>query len=91
MRCDAALGRRLGLDVSDVHAVVGDLEDRGQVARTRDPGDRRRNVLELTGAGRRELGRLERRVLTAQAELLAPLSSMARRQLVTALVRLAER
>jgi DNA-binding MarR family transcriptional regulator len=34
----AGLGRRLGMDVSDVHAVVGELEGRGQVARSRDPG-----------------------------------------------------
>jgi MarR family transcriptional regulator, lower aerobic nicotinate degradation pathway regulator len=81
----AGLGRRLGLDVSDVHAVVGVLEERGYVGRTRDRGDRRRNVLHLTAAGKRELARLERRVLAAQDKLLAPLSDSARRQLVAAL------
>ena len=81
----AALGRRLGLDVSDVHTVVGELEERGSLARTRDPADRRRNVLRLTASGRRELARLERRVGAAQDALLAPLSATARRQLVTAL------
>jgi DNA-binding MarR family transcriptional regulator len=81
----AGLGRRLGLDVSDVHGVVGDLDDRGYVARTRDPDDRRRNVLELTAEGRREVARLERRVLAAQDELLAPLTPAARKALVAAL------
>jgi MarR family transcriptional regulator, lower aerobic nicotinate degradation pathway regulator len=81
----AGLGRRMGLDVSDVHAVVGDLEGRGHVSRTRDPDDRRRNILILTPAGRRELARLERRVLAAQEALLSGLSATARRQLVTAL------
>jgi DNA-binding MarR family transcriptional regulator len=81
----AGLGRRMGLDVSDVHAVVGDLEGRGHVSRTRDPDDRRRNILILTPAGRRELARLERRVLVAQEALLSGLSATARRQLVTAL------
>jgi MarR family transcriptional regulator, lower aerobic nicotinate degradation pathway regulator len=87
----AELGRRLGLDVSDVHAVVGDLEERKAVSRSRDPDDRRRNVLVLTGSGRRELTRLERRVAAAQEALLAPLSATARRQLVSALRQLAER
>ena len=86
----AGLGRRLGLDVSDVHAVVGELEERGWVARTRDPADRRRNVLRLTASGRRELARLDRRVRSAQEELLAPLSATARRQLSAALGTLLE-
>jgi DNA-binding MarR family transcriptional regulator len=86
----AALGRRLGLDVSDVHAVVSELEERGSVARTRDPADRRRNVLTLTARGRRELAGLERRVRAAQDALLAPLSPTARRQLVSALRMLAD-
>jgi DNA-binding MarR family transcriptional regulator len=81
----AGLGRRLGMDVSDVHAVVGELEGRGHVSRTRDPGDRRRNVLILTATGRRELARLEKRVLAAQDALLTGLPENARRQLVTAL------
>jgi DNA-binding MarR family transcriptional regulator len=84
----AGLGRRLGLDVSDVHAVVGELESRGYVARQRDESDRRRNVLALTAPGRRELARLERRLQAVQAELLAPLSTTARRQLTVALGRL---
>jgi MarR family transcriptional regulator, lower aerobic nicotinate degradation pathway regulator len=79
------LGRRLGLDVSDVHAVVSELEGRGYVARTRDPDDRRRNVLELTAVGRRQTARLERRVLAAQDELLAPLTPAARKALLAAL------
>jgi MarR family transcriptional regulator, lower aerobic nicotinate degradation pathway regulator len=81
----AGLGRRLGMDVSDVHAVVGELEGRGQVARSRDPEDRRRNVLILTSGGRRELARLEKRVLAAQEALLDGLSPTARRQLLAAL------
>ena len=81
----AGLGRRLGMDVSDVHAVVGELEGRGHVTRSRDPQDRRRNVLILTSGGRRELARLEKRVLAAQEALLDGLSPTARRQLLAAL------
>jgi MarR family transcriptional regulator, lower aerobic nicotinate degradation pathway regulator len=86
----AELGRRLGLDVSDVHAVVTELEEQGSVARRRDPADRRRNVLTLTARGRRRLAGLERRVAAAQDALLDPLSPTARQRLVSALRTLAE-
>src|SRR5919201_4044580 len=38
----AALGRRLWIDRSDMHALLNDLEERGHVARARDQHDRRR-------------------------------------------------
>lgn len=77
----AALGRRLAMDRSDMHAVLAVLEDRGLVARERDPGDRRRNVIELTRAGTAALARLDTRVHEAQAALLQPLKAGERREL----------
>src|SRR5215210_6051604 len=47
----AALGRRLAADRSDMHRTVGDLEARGLIAREPDPADRRRNVVTLTAPG----------------------------------------
>lgn len=85
----AALGRRIGLDVSDVHAVVSDLEERGLLVRSRDSADRRRNTISLSPAGHRETARLEARLLAVQEQLLAPLSANARRQLLAALGTLA--
>src|SRR5580704_15333964 len=41
----AALGRRLWIDRSDLHAILNDLEERGWAARIRDDHDRRRNVV----------------------------------------------
>ena len=52
----AALGRRLAADRSDMHRTVGELESRGLIAREPDPEDRRRNVVTLTGARRRGAG-----------------------------------
>src|SRR5215469_12064522 len=54
----AELGRRLSIDRSDLHALLAELEQDGSVARARDELDRRRNVVTLTRAGARALGRL---------------------------------
>jgi DNA-binding MarR family transcriptional regulator len=86
----AALGRRLWIDRSDLHAILNDLEEKGLVARVRDEQDRRRNVVELTRAGRTALARLDKRVDAAQDALLAPLSRADRRELIRLLQRLAD-
>jgi DNA-binding MarR family transcriptional regulator len=77
----AALGRRLWIDRSDLHAILNDLEDGGLVERVRDETDRRRNVVELTRAGKTALRRLDKRVDGAQDALLAPLGAAERREL----------
>ena len=77
----AALGRRLWIDRSDLHAILNDLEERGWVARVRDDQDRRRNVVALTRAGGTALARLDKRVDAAQDALLAPLPAADRREL----------
>ena len=86
----AALGRRLGIDRSDLHAVLNDLERDGLVGRVRDEQDRRRNAVELTRAGARALKRLDARVRAAQETLLEPLSAAERRALSRSLTRLVE-
>ncbi|WP_445147685.1 MarR family winged helix-turn-helix transcriptional regulator [Baekduia sp. Peel2402] len=86
----AAIGRRLALDRSDLHAIVGDLERDGLIARARDASDRRRNTVALTPKGKAALKRLDARVRQAQDELLAPLSSKEREQLVALLTRVVE-
>lgn len=71
----ATLGRQCGIDRSDVVAVVNELAARELVERGPDPEDRRRNVITLTPAGKRQLRRLERQLARVQDELLAPLSA----------------
>jgi MarR family transcriptional regulator, lower aerobic nicotinate degradation pathway regulator len=87
----AALGRRLGIDRSDMVAVINDLERDGLVARAEDERDRRRNVVRATPAGRKALKRLGARVDAAQAALLEPLSAAERRTLERLLARVVER
>jgi MarR family transcriptional regulator, lower aerobic nicotinate degradation pathway regulator len=84
----ATLGRRLWIDRSDLHALLGELEVDGFVARVRDEQDRRRNVVRLTPRGRAALKRLEKRIDDAQNALLQPLTKTERRQLVGLLERL---
>jgi MarR family transcriptional regulator, lower aerobic nicotinate degradation pathway regulator len=84
----AALGRRVWIDRSDLHAVVGELERKGLVARVRDEDDRRRNLVALTDAGAAALERLGAQVQAAQAALLEPLSAAERRELRRLLTKL---
>jgi MarR family transcriptional regulator, lower aerobic nicotinate degradation pathway regulator len=86
----AALGRRLWIDRSDVVAVIDDLEHGGLVARERDERDRRRNVIRVTAAGRRARKRLDARIEEAQAALLEPLSATEKRALQRLLTRVVE-
>src|SRR3990170_2106563 len=48
---------RLGVDRTTMVGLLDGLEAKGLVARRADPGDRRRNVLELTGDGHKTLAR----------------------------------
>lgn len=86
----AELGRRIGIDRSDIVALINGLEDRALVVRARDAHDRRRNTVTLTPAGRRALTNLERRVERAQQQFLAPLDDDERRTLVALLQRLVD-
>jgi DNA-binding MarR family transcriptional regulator len=83
-----SLGRRTGIDRSDVVAALDEMAERGFVRRTRDEADLRRNVVSVTAAGRRQFRRLDRLVLGVQDDLLAPLSASERRTLVALLGRI---
>jgi|SRR4051794_27797610 len=85
----AELGRRLGIDRSDMAAVANELEARGYLTRERDEQDRRRNVVSLTANGRTALERMDAAVDAAQTQLLAPLSAAERDELARLLARLA--
>ncbi|GAA0222218.1 hypothetical protein GCM10010492_20480 [Saccharothrix mutabilis subsp. mutabilis] len=86
----ADLGRRGGVDRSDVVATVNELADRGFVERAVDPADRRRNIVTITDAGAAHLRHLDDVLARAQDTLLAPLSAADREDLVRMLSRLAE-
>ena len=78
----ADLGRLVGLDRSDVTAAINDLAAQGLVERATDPADRRRNVVTITEVGRAHLEEMEALLARAQDELLTPLSTAERAELV---------
>ncbi|MGV9385480.1 MarR family winged helix-turn-helix transcriptional regulator [Nonomuraea sp. NPDC003707] len=86
----AALGRRTGIDRSDMVATVNDLAERQLLERAPDPDDRRRNIITITAAGRSQLTHLDRLLAAAQDEFLSPLPPADRQNLIDLLTRLVE-
>ncbi|MFJ6748910.1 MarR family winged helix-turn-helix transcriptional regulator [Streptomyces sp. NPDC091266] len=85
----AELGRTLGIDPKDMVAVVGDLQQEELVTRTPDPGDRRKNAVAISAAGKRRLRRTQRLGDEANAELTASLTPREREQLIALLTKIA--
>lgn len=82
------IGRRCGIDQSDMHAMLNELTEQRHVARTPDPGDRRRNLITLTDAGRRRLEELDTRLTRVQDDVLNALSATERDTLIALLTRI---
>jgi DNA-binding MarR family transcriptional regulator len=77
----ADLARSTAVDRSDVVGVLAELERRALIRRTVDPANRRRNIVSVTPAGRRQLAALDTVLDGVQEAVLAPLSPSERRQL----------
>lgn len=86
----AQIGRRLGVDRSDVVALINRLQDDKLVLRNPDPDDRRRNTIRLTTAGKRRLRRIDAQVDRAQDDVLACLDATDRQTLTTLLQRVVD-
>lgn len=84
----SALSDRTGIYRSDLVGALNELTERGLVARSPDPDDRRRNVVNISTAGRQQLRRLDTALRHAQEQLLAPLSGPDRQRLLDLLGRL---
>ena len=82
------LGRLASMDAATVKGVVGRLETLGLVARSADPGDKRRLTVEITPEGRALVGRTYAPAVTAMEEGLAPLNAAERVTLMALLSRL---
>lgn len=77
--------QRLGIDRTTMVALLDALEGKGLVSRHPHADDRRRNVVELTDAGRDVLRRATEASDDAEREFLARLSPQAAQQLRSSL------
>ncbi|SDP09237.1 MarR family winged helix-turn-helix transcriptional regulator [Actinacidiphila guanduensis] len=67
------LAEALSLDPSNVVALLKELEERDLVLRRRDPLDRRRHIIELSGKGQDEVARSLARGVAVEDHLFAAL------------------
>jgi DNA-binding MarR family transcriptional regulator len=79
----------LGVDPSRLVALLDSLEERGLIVRQRDPHDRRRHMVSITPAGKRELTRIRILIRQVEDEFFAPLDPEGRKAFHELLLRLA--
>lgn len=85
----AEIGRRLGVDPSDMVAALNDLEADSLLTRERDARDKRRNIIALTDAGMIKLREFDAAIAAAQGDYLAGLTGTERETFVRLLQRVA--
>ena len=86
----AELGRKTGIDRSDVTAALTELESRKLVERSVDPEHKRRKIVTITEEGAERLLELDNVLDCIQEEFLAPLTAAQRRQFIALMSRLAD-
>jgi DNA-binding MarR family transcriptional regulator len=85
----ATIADALSLDPSRLVALLDTLEERGLVARQRDPQDRRRHVVSITADGQSQLERLRSIAREVEDEFMAPFDAEERAKFHEMLMRLA--
>jgi MarR family transcriptional regulator, lower aerobic nicotinate degradation pathway regulator len=79
--CQVDIAARLSIDTGDIVAFFDGLQRRGLVVRERDPRDRRRQIVSLTGNGQQVLRECEELLDAAEPGVLAALSAPERAEL----------
>jgi DNA-binding MarR family transcriptional regulator len=84
------LADALGIDYSNLASVTGQLYERGLIERHRDPADRRRYAVELTGEGQQLLADGDTAIASGEEDMLNSLDPAEREQLWELLRRMAD-
>jgi DNA-binding MarR family transcriptional regulator len=83
------LAATLGMDPTNVVALLNELEDDDLVQRRRSPQDRRRHTVSLTDAGRARLKEVEELLTGVERRVLEPLTPAEQETLYSLLSRVA--
>jgi DNA-binding MarR family transcriptional regulator len=75
------LAETMMMDANNCVILLNGLEDQRMIARTRDPEDRRRHIVEITPKGYKALEKAERELETVEDDVLGNLSQDERDQL----------
>ena len=75
------LGELLCVDPNNLVLLLNDLESREFAFRRRDPADRRRHLVEITGEGLRAFDSAEKGIESVEDDVLAPLTRRERAEL----------
>jgi DNA-binding MarR family transcriptional regulator len=84
------LSATLGMDATNVVALLNELEADDLVQRRRSPQDRRRHTVSLTAAGRARLDEIENLLTGVEQRVLEPLTPEEQHTLYTLLSRVTE-
>jgi DNA-binding MarR family transcriptional regulator len=81
------LGEAFCMDANNIVLLLNELEELGYVVRRRDPGDRRRHLVDMTPKGGRALAKAERSQESIEDDVLRGLDAAERAILHQLLVR----
>ena len=84
----SALVEELALDPAYLSRMLRELETKGLLVRTRSRDDRRQTILRLSAKGKRVFDTIDKRQESAVAEMIRPLKSNARREVVVSMERI---